>query len=114
MSHPILSHLQANDGATLEELVAATGHNADAVRQILSMLVDTGFVIGLPGNNRPPKFYAIQSLGECEWCGRFDHHRVAGMCPKCLAESSGLESLPTRAVVVHLARPATSIQRSHT
>ena len=37
---------------------------------------------------------AVTTLGECEWCGIIEHHRVAGMCPTCLNKSSGLESLP--------------------
>ena len=44
MSHMVLSHLQANDGATLDELCAATGLNADAVRHILTGLVTASLV----------------------------------------------------------------------
>ncbi|SES15318.1 hypothetical protein SAMN04487958_10820 [Vreelandella subterranea] len=95
MSHLILSHLQANDGATLDELCTSTGLNADAVRHILTGLVNSRFVICLVDRyNRTPKCYAVTSQGHCEWCGLYEHRRVAAMCPRCIDKSSGLESLP--------------------
>lgn len=109
MSHMILSHLQANDGATLDELCAATGLNADAVRHILIGLKNSAFVIGVSRYNRTPKFYAVTSLGHCEWCGLVEHRRVAGMCSRCLDKSSGLESLPNTPIA---ALPAEQPQRS--
>lgn len=93
MSHMVLSHLQDNDGATLDELCTATGLNADAVRHILTGLVNSRFVIGVARYNRAPKFYAVTSQGPCEWCGLYEHRRVAAMCPRCIDKSSGLEPL---------------------
>ncbi|MCE8004256.1 hypothetical protein [Billgrantia ethanolica] len=112
MSHLILSHLQANDGATLDELCAVTGLTAEAVRHILGGLVHSAFVIGAARYNRAPKFYAVTSIGACEWCGIVEHRRVAGMCPRCLDKSSGLESLPNVPMAVHLARHANQSERS--
>tara|TARA_R110002051_G_scaffold248007_2_gene307498 strand:- start:740 stop:1060 length:321 start_codon:yes stop_codon:yes gene_type:complete len=94
MSHMILSHLQAHDGATLSELCAATGLPEEAVQDILCELSRSGVVVGVPRNHQPPILHAVTTLGECEWCGIIEHHRVAGMCPTCLNKSSGLESLP--------------------
>lgn len=112
MSHMILSHLQANDGATLDELCTATGLTAEAVRHILSGLVHSAFVIGTARYNRAPKFYAVTSLGRCEWCGLVEHRRVAGMCAQCLDKSSGLESLPNVPMAVLPARQPSKTERS--
>lgn len=93
MSQMILSHLQANDGATVDELSATTGLNVEAVRHILTGLVNSAFVIGVARYNRTPKFYAVTSQGLCEWCGLYEHRRVAAMCARCIEKSSGLEAL---------------------
>jgi len=112
MSHMILSHLRANDGATLDELCQVTGLTAEAVSHILSGLVSSALVIGTARYNRAPKFYAVTRVAACDWCGLIDHRCVAGMCPQCLDKSSGLEPLPNVPMAVHLARQLNSAERS--
>lgn len=108
MSQVILSHLQANDGATIDELCAVTGLNVEGVRHILQGLANSAFVIGVARYNRTPKFYAVTSQGHCEWCGLYEHRLVAAMCARCLDKTSGLESLTEPA----LPASQTSTERS--
>lgn len=112
MSHVILSYLQTRGGATVDELCSATGLTVEAVHHILGGLVKNAIVIGTARYNRAPRFYVVESLGECEWCGIVEHHRVAGMCPRCLDKSSGLEPLPNVPMAVHLARHQSQTDRS--
>lgn len=104
MTQAILAYLQrAENGATIDELCLGTGLTAEAVWHALGEMSRCAWVIGCARFNRAPKFYATTRIGECEWCGLVDHALVAGMCPCCMARSSGLELLPSGPMTARLA-----------
>lgn len=56
-------------------------------RAVYDLLVRGRLVpTGRSADNRPA--YRPVEIGTCEWCGRLDHHLVAGECPTCRRRAS--------------------------
>jgi len=91
MTTQVEDHLRAHPGLTAEDLAEQLDWAPERMRAWLDELVERRRVeiVGcsidkLGGRHRIYVAKAVdERIGECEWCGRTDHHLVRGECPEC-------------------------------
>ncbi|MEX0732872.1 MAG: hypothetical protein WED00_05825 [Aquisalimonadaceae bacterium] len=75
---------------TSRDIALALELDHDAVQRVACYLVAHGKLDAAQWADGKPLYRPVD-LGECEWCGLFDHHLVAGECPQCRARSQNYD-----------------------